>query len=190
MCGGVNGGADAVVHAIADYRPAVVCAACNPVEFIAALRAVFGDPQGAARAIQGHALRVAVAVTPDLRQCLGVLHERVVGRYATIVVQTDDHAVMIRELLCGMRGQVACGRYLAVAHADEQIALLVKGQAGTVVPAAAGLRHENIFHVAQCAIAIAAANDRRGGFFILQRLRVGQIEQTIAGKVRVQHNIQ
>jgi hypothetical protein len=46
------------------------------------------------------ALRVAVPEAPDFRTKIGISHERIVERHATIVVYPIDGAVVILAILC------------------------------------------------------------------------------------------
>jgi hypothetical protein len=55
-----------VMPAVGDHRPAVVRAAADAVDLVAAPRAVFGEDPEIALEIERRALRVAVAVAPDL----------------------------------------------------------------------------------------------------------------------------
>src|SRR5215510_2711884 len=62
---GVDFGAT-VVDTVADHRPSVVFAGFRDVDLIAAARAVLVHPQLAAGWVERGALRVAVAIAPDL----------------------------------------------------------------------------------------------------------------------------
>ena len=67
-----------------------------------------------------------MAVAPDLRFRAGAVDERIVRRHPAIVVQPDDLAVMIRQVLRRVRLEVALGRHLPIAQRHEKIAGLVE----------------------------------------------------------------
>src|SRR5690606_1089622 len=80
----------AVVDPVADDGPAVVAAGPDEVELVAAARPLLVLPELAGFRMDGEALRVAVAVAPDLGQRALAVHERVVRGDAAILVQADD----------------------------------------------------------------------------------------------------
>src|SRR5581483_7415560 len=106
-----------IVDAIADHRPAVVLALLDEVDLIAAARAVLLLPQFAADRMKGEALRVAVAVAPDLRTCALSADERIVLRNAAVRRDAHDLAVVDGEVLR------LVARPEMIAERDEQIAV-------------------------------------------------------------------
>ena len=77
-----------------DHRPAVVLAGFGNVDFIAAARAVLMQPQRAGLRMQGRALRIAVAVTPDFRERTGAIDKRIVRRHAAVASNPNHLAQM------------------------------------------------------------------------------------------------
>ena len=88
-----------VFLAIGNDWPAVVPGGADDVQFIAALRAMFVYPENTRR-VQGCALDIPVAVTEDFRPCAGPLQKRIVVRKSAVIVQADDRARMVAEVLC------------------------------------------------------------------------------------------
>ena len=132
----VDGQTGRVVHAESDHRPAIVLARLDAIQLVAALRPVLVGPQIAGLRMNRQALHVAMAVAPDFRPRAGAGHERIVRRHAAVVVQADDLAVMVGEVLRRMRFEVAFRRHLPIAERQEQEAVLVERDlAAVVVPA-------------------------------------------------------
>ena len=96
----------AVVHAVADNGPAVVVARFDNIKLIAALGAMLVGPHVSGDRVDVDALGIAMPVAKDFRQRTALTHEGVVAWHSAIVVQTNDGAVVISELLCGMRLQI------------------------------------------------------------------------------------
>ncbi len=103
----------AVVIAVRDFRITVVAAFLDQVEFVAAFRTHLVFPQ-AALPIERDAQWVAVAQRPDLRRHAALVGERVVGRYAPVLVQANDFAEVGVHVLC--RGEL-----LALARGDPEL---------------------------------------------------------------------
>src|SRR5687767_8773262 len=119
MRSGVDREARRVVDAVADHRPAVVASRLNAIQLVSALRSVLVGPQLAGGGVHEHSLHVAMSVAPDLRLRSWAIHERVVRGYASVVMQADDLALVIGEILRGMRLQLSFRRHLAIAGGDE-----------------------------------------------------------------------
>ena len=104
-------------------------------------------------------LHVAMAVAPDLRPRAGAGHERIVRRHAAVVVQPDDLAVMVGQILRRVRLEIAFGRHLPIAERQEQEPVPVERDLAAEVTAA--LRHglEQLLDVGQ-PIVLEAAADR------------------------------
>src|SRR5690606_3845546 len=152
-----------VVDAVADDGPAVVAAGPDEVELVATARPVLVRPDIARFRMDREALRVAVAVAPDLGQCALAVHERVVRGDAAVLVQADDGALVVREVLRRvLLGRLPGGRRAAVADAEEDVAAAVEGEARAEVEAAAAprLRHEDLLHVHEAIALEQAARDR------------------------------
>src|SRR5688572_28762097 len=115
-----------VVDAIADDRPAVVLALLDAIQLVAALRPMLVRPQVAGLRVDDEALRVAMAVAPDLRARALATDERVVRRHAAVVVEAQDLALVVRQVLRRVGFEVALGRRLAIAGRQEEEALLVE----------------------------------------------------------------
>jgi hypothetical protein len=88
-------GADAVVDAVGDDRPAVIDAGADDVDLVASLRTVLMRPEFAGLRMQCRALHVAVAEGELFRFPAGLADEGVVGGDAPVVVQADYRAGMI-----------------------------------------------------------------------------------------------
>src|SRR5690606_38206796 len=119
-----------------------------------------------------NALHVAMSVRPDLRLRIRLADKRVVRRHLPIVMKADDGAVMVAEILCGMRLQVAFRRHLTVAQREEQEPVLVERDLAAVMATPAGHRLEKLLDVGQPVVLEAATNQRRGGLLsAFERLR-------------------
>src|SRR4030095_9452336 len=126
-------GADAVVDAVRDDRPAVVGAGADDVHLVAALRAVLVRPEHAGLGVQRRALLVAVAEVEFLRLPGGLADERIVLRHAAVVVQADHRA----RVILGLRG---AGHLAAVAQREVDVAGAVEDDAPAEVVSRAALR--------------------------------------------------
>ncbi len=133
---GVDGETGLVVHAETDDRPSVVPAWLNAIELVASLRTVLVGPDVAGLRMDGEPLHVAMSVAPDLRPRAGAVDERIVSRHAPVVVQPDDLAVVIRQILRRMRLELAFRSDLPVAERQEQVPVAVEGDLAAEMVAA------------------------------------------------------
>ena len=127
----VGHGGPVVIHAVGDDRPTVVEALLDEVELVAAARAVFDVVEFAGDGMEGEALRVAVTVAPDGGCGFGVLHERIVGGDAAVVMDAVNFA--------GGPGEVL-GIFAVAAFADgeEQKTGAIESDTAAKVDAAGG----------------------------------------------------
>src|SRR5262245_17354731 len=107
-----------VVYAVADHRPAVVQALLDQVDLVAALRAVLVLPQLAGLRMEDEALRVAVAIAPDLGLSAVAAAEWTVGRHRAVRPHPHDLADVVGEVLRLL------AREIMVAQRQEQAAVL------------------------------------------------------------------
>ena len=132
-----------------------------------------------------------MSVAPDLRTRAGAADERIVGRHAAIVVQPDDLAVMVREILRRVRLEVPLGRNLPIAERQEQVAVLVERDLAAEVSAALRHRLEQLLDAGEPIVLEPAAHERgRRLLPVGARLRVGQVEQPVRGEVRMRHHLE
>jgi hypothetical protein len=82
-------GADAVIRAMSDHRPAVVRACADDVHLVAALRPMLVRPQHPGLRVQRRALHVAVAERELLRLPARLARERIVVGHAAVVLGTE-----------------------------------------------------------------------------------------------------
>jgi hypothetical protein len=167
----------------------VVAAALDDVHLVAPLRPVLAGVEGAADGIDGQSLLVAMAVAPDLGQRARLADERIVLGNASVIVQADDDAVMIRQVLRRMRFEVAGGRHLPVAHGYEHVAVRVEDDARPVVATTAGLGDEDLLDVEKGAVLETAAR-HRGCRIVTHRLGVAQVHETVGGEVGMQGDVE
>ena len=186
---GVDGGPAAVVHAVADHRPAVVQAGPDEVELVAALRSVLVGPQVAGLGVHEQPLRVAVSVAPDLGQGAGLPDERVVVGHAAVVVEADGDAVMVRRVLRGVGRQVAPRAGHPIAHRGEEVSVRVPGQPPPVVTAASGLRLEDVHDLGE-PVVLEPAPDHRRRRALFRRPRVAQVQQAVGREVGVRKHLE
>src|SRR3990172_10364100 len=66
-----------------------------------------------------------------------------------VVVESDDLAVVVGEILGRMSRQVSAGRHLAVAEGDEEETVPVARQARAVMPGPSRRRHEDFLDVCE-----------------------------------------
>src|SRR5207247_1798493 len=66
---------------------------------VAVHRVVLAGPDRAGVGIHGHDLRIAVSIGIDLRLGAGAVHEWIVGRDASVVVEANNLSVVIAEIL-------------------------------------------------------------------------------------------
>ena len=88
-----------------------------------------GEHFGEIGLIDHQPLRIAVPVAPDFGPRVVPADEGIILRHAAVLVQANDHAMMIGQILCRMRLAVPLGGNLAVANRDEQGAVSIKRQA-------------------------------------------------------------
>ena len=162
-----------VVDAKPNHGPPVVPAGLKAIQFIAALRAVFVHPDVAGVGMDGEPLHVPMSPAPDLRPGAGAVDERIVGRYAAVVVQPDGLAMVIRQILRRVRLEVSLGWNLPISERQKEEAVLVERDLAAEVPAALGDRLEQLLHTRQ-PIVLEAAADEGGGrlLAVSARLRV------------------
>jgi hypothetical protein len=141
--------------------------------------------------MNGQALHIAMTVAPDLRARSRTAHERIVGWHAAIVVKPHDLAMMVRQVLRRVRFEVALGRHLPVAEREEQIAVLVERDLPAVVTSPFRNGVEQLLHVHQAIVLEAGANQCRPGVGLGgARLRIGEVDQPVRGKVRMRHHLE
>ena len=147
-----------IMLAPAHHRPTVVAPRLRDVELVAAHRAELGLPQLAARWVDGGALRVAMAVGPDLRPRILLTDEGVVVGDRSVRIDAHDLAEIVGEIL--RRAELE-----ALAEGDEQLAVRREGEPRAEMVAALDLRllPEDHFDIVETAIGELAARDRRPG---------------------------
>src|SRR5882762_4673595 len=84
--------ASGILPSVGDYRPAVVGAATNDIEFVPAKRTVLVLPQLSGFRMQDQSLRVAMPVTPDLGSRVLCSNEGIVGRNRAVIAEAKDLA--------------------------------------------------------------------------------------------------
>src|SRR5262249_29882207 len=99
----------------ADHRPAVVADGLDDVDLVATARPVLVLPQFSAFGMEREALRVAVAVAPDLGLGARPADERIVRRHRAVGPHAQDLAEMVAEIL----GLVAIGEMFA--RSEEEV---------------------------------------------------------------------
>jgi len=158
---------------------------CGPCSFC---------PHVAGVGMHGHALGVAVPVGVDLRQCAGFPNKRVVRRHPAIVVQSHGCAVVLRQILRRMRGEIASRGPLPIAQRDEQIAGLVEGEATTPhraaigpIPRLAGV--EDLLRAREPVVLEAASRHGEVAEAVGAGLDIADVEQPVGGKGRMQHHV-
>jgi hypothetical protein len=187
-------GRAAVLHAVADHRPSIVAAAHDHVELVAALGAVLRGPQLTRLRVEGEALQAAVSVAPDLGERAGATDERVIRRYAPVVVQADDLTLMKRKILSGMLFARHRERIDgAVRDRDEQIAVGVERQPRPVVRLARAprARLEDLLHALE-PVALQSPSDHGRGALraVGARLRVAEVDQAVGGEARMYGDVE
>ena len=186
--------AGSVVDAVADNGPAVVAAGLDQVELVSALRAVLVLPQVAGPRVDGHPLGVAVAVGPYLRLRALHVHERVVGGDAAVVMNPDCGSVVIREVLCGVRRQVAHGRPLPISQRHEEVPVVIEREPPSPHRTAIGsvprrIRVKQLLDLRQPVAGESAARDRDVPQRIGPGPGVAEVEKTVRGEVRMKDDI-
>ena len=107
------------------------------------------------------ALNVAMTVAPDLRLRTGAVTNGLSGGHAAIVMQADDLAVVVGEVLRRVRLEIAFRRHLAIAERQEQEAVAVERDLAAEMSAALRDRFEELLHVGEPIVLEAPANQRR-----------------------------
>ncbi|MNY01398.1 hypothetical protein D3C86_1339260 [compost metagenome] len=102
-------------------RPAVILAALDDVDFIAAQGAVFVFPQRAVPRVERRALRVTLPVGPDLRAHVGLADKGVVLGHSAIRVDSHHFALQLVEVLGGRA-------VVVFPQGHEQIAVAIEHQ--------------------------------------------------------------
>src|SRR5690606_17252077 len=93
------------------------------VQFVAAARTMLDGPE-TALAVQCRSLEIAVAEAPDLRQCILMFDERIVGKRLSGCVDAEDLAEPAREFL-GLYARAGVG---ALADRHIEFALFAENQ--------------------------------------------------------------
>ena len=166
-----------IVPPVGDHRPAVIRAAADAVEFVAAPCAVFVDQQFAGE-VQRRALRVAVAERPNFRQRRR--RERIVGRNRAVARHANDFAVMVRERLRFFR-------IAAVADGQKQISVggFHDARAEMVAAAAAAAHVKNHAHIGERAFVLGKFRARQRGAGAALRPRFGERQKHLARAAKV-----
>src|SRR5688572_23254791 len=86
----------AVHHVVARYRPAIIPARLDNIQFISSLITVFSRPQCACCSISEEPLRAAMSVCPQLGECPDLSDKWIIERHAPINVQPDHFTRMPR----------------------------------------------------------------------------------------------
>ena len=174
----VCGPGDTRLEAVRDHGPAVVVAGLQDIQLVAAHRPVLGLPEEAAHGIDREALGIAMAVGPDRRHGAGASHERVVGRHASVVVDTVHLAQRAGEVLGGVL-------LPAVADREEQLAVAIEEEAGAVVvvrsPEEPGRGRVDRLLVDPAALADSPADDRGHRRVAGSRFRVRKVDPAVLG---------
>ena len=124
-----------------------------------------------------------------------MVHERIVLRHAAVVVKTDDHAVMVRHVLGRMGGKVAARGHLAVAYAQEQVAVGVEGQLAAEVAGPLRRSLEDLVDQGEAVVLEGAAHHRRGGLrsvglgTVSDSLGVAEVDESVGREVRVDRHL-
>src|SRR5690606_17636739 len=176
-----------VVIAVRDQRIAVVRAAPDEVQLVAAARTHLNVPEPPF-AVERETERIPVPQGPDLRGDAALLGERIVLGHGAVIVEAHDLAEVRPHVLCGIE-------LLALAGADPQIAVAERDPV-TVVPVARDLRllppdHLEILERA-AALGVeheARAGDRGAARAALAGFRVAQVCEPVLVEVRMQHDV-
>jgi hypothetical protein len=186
----MDGRAVAVVDAAPDDRPPVVATRQDQVELVAALGPVLRDPDVPGLGMNCEALLVAVPVAPDLGERPRSADHRVVRGHAAVVVEPDDRAVMVREVLCRMSLEVARRGRLPIPDRDEQVSVVIECEPRSVVAAAAAVGLEQLLDIAQAVVLEPAAHDYGRRRAAAERLREAHVEQPVRREVGVGNHVE
>src|SRR5690606_32615247 len=186
--GRVDRGTAAVIHTVADHRPAVVAARLHAVQLVSALRTVLGKPDVICFRVNEQALRISVPVAPYLWQRAGLTHEGIIDRYPAIVMQADRGAVVSSQALCRVLRKIPTRRCLAIAHRYEEVAVAIERQSRTVMTTtlAPYARLEDLLHPGQ-PVVLEAGPDHRGCALgvVCARLGIADVQQPVGFELRV-----
>ena len=105
-----------VALAVSDRGPTIIDPGFDQVQFVPALGAVLDGVDPAGRGLARHALRVAVADGVELGPRVGSSDEGVVVGHASVVVEADDAARRVAQVL----GAVGLA---ALTGGDEEVAV-------------------------------------------------------------------
>ena len=130
------------------------------------------------------ALRVAVAIAENLGLGAGLADERIVGRHAAVIVEADDFAGVVAQIL----GAVAVA---ALTGGDVEMAGRVESETRAEVPAAAGfpVDPKNHFEIGE-GVAVEAGAGHFGAGTAAARPGVGQVDPAVGGIVGVEDDVE
>src|SRR4029077_14009940 len=168
----------------ANHRPAVICAGLRNVELVPAARAELGLPQLAGLGMDGGALRIAVAVGPNLWTGVCAADEGIGLRDRSIRVAAHALAEVIGKILGRGEGE-------ALAEGDEQLAVRREDEARTEMVAALHLWLLAEYHLDAVEAALAEFPARhRGGGATLAWFGIGEINEVVRLEVGVDRHIE
>ena len=188
--------APVVVIAVGDDRVAVVRAAHDAVQLVAAGRAHLDHPELPV-GVEGHAQRIAMTQGPDLvvgadavdeRLFLDVIHEGIVRGRRTVVLEAQDLAHVALHVL-GRR------ELLPIARGDPQVTVVVEGESMSVMAVVEHLRilAPDDFGIGEPAATFAefeySAHDRRTAGIACAALGVAQVDDPVVRVARVQDHV-
>ena len=173
-----------VLLAVGRYRPAVVGAAAQDVDLVAALRAVLMDPDGTSGGMEGQALGVAMAEGEHLGRGAGNGEGGSARRRTAVRPDAQHRAGVVGRVL----GPVALP---AVSHGHQQVAVGKERQTRPEVTTVArrAVHGEDAAHRDQPVPGQLGACHRGTQTAAFALLRVGEVERPVVGKARVQHQV-
>ena len=125
---------------------------------------MLGNPDVPGFGVDGQALGVPVSVAPDFGKYIAFTHKGIVGGHASVVMEANDCAVVVRDILCGVGLQVSGGGRLRFSDRHEQVPLLIELEPSSVVARTTpGFRHEDVFDICESVILETPPGDRRRG---------------------------
>jgi hypothetical protein len=133
-----------------------------------------------------------VSIAPDFGAYILLTDIRIVGRHATVVMETIDGAVVVRDILCGVGLQVSPGSHLTFSHRHEEVPIGIEREPPTVVARTTpGLGYKDVFDIREPVILEAPPRDRRGRpCAIAYRLGITQVDQSIRLEVRMKDYVE
>ena len=176
-----------IIAAVGGARPAIIAAALDKVDLIAAHRPHLHFPEPPAR-IEGQAEKVAVTQSPDLRGHPAPRGEGIVGRHRAVVVQPHDLAEIAAHILRRIE-------MLALARADIELAVRPEGDAVREMAAAVHLRllAPDHLQVAEAGAGFAEIEmcpaDDGAARAIVARLDPAQIDQPVLRETGVEDDV-